>query len=113
MDHFSNANLSAKWITFILSKTGSSIRENNRREQRKIIRYNHLVANLIIFHNVATMTRVLRELVEEGFPVTAEILSRLSPYRKEHINRFGSYKLHFEQVPPPIMPDIELDCKAL
>jgi TnpA family transposase len=27
------------------------IRQNNREEQRKIIRYNHLVANLVVFHN--------------------------------------------------------------
>jgi TnpA family transposase len=26
------------------------IRQNNREEQRKTIRYNHLVANLVVFH---------------------------------------------------------------
>jgi TnpA family transposase len=39
------------------------IRENSRQEQRKIIRYNHLVANLVVFHNVVSMTRVLQALI--------------------------------------------------
>jgi Tn3 transposase DDE domain-containing protein len=65
------------------------IRQNNRAEQRKIIRYNHLVANLVVFHNVVSMTRVLQEVIDEGYPVTPEILARLSPYKTEHVNRFG------------------------
>jgi TnpA family transposase len=55
------------------------IRQNNREEQRKIIRYNHLVANLVVFHNVVAMTRVLQELVDAGYVVTPEIITRLSP----------------------------------
>jgi TnpA family transposase len=65
------------------------IRQNNREEQRKIIRYNHLVANLVVFHNVVSMTRVLQDLIDAGYPVTPEIIARLSPYKTEHINRFG------------------------
>lgn len=42
------------------------MRQNNREEQRKIIRYNPLVANLVVFHNVVSMTRGLQELVDEG-----------------------------------------------
>jgi len=84
------------------------IRQNNREEQRKIIRYNHLVANLVVFHNVVTMTRVLQGLIDEGYPVTPEIIARLSPYKTEHINRFGHYELPFDQVPPPITEELRL-----
>jgi TnpA family transposase len=51
-----------QWVAF-----GSEgvIRQNNREEQRKIIRYNHLVANLVVFHNVVSMTRVLQDLIDE------------------------------------------------
>lgn len=38
------------------------IAENVQHEQRKIVRYNQLVANLVILHNVEQMTRVLAEL---------------------------------------------------
>jgi hypothetical protein len=84
------------------------IRQNNREEQRKIIRYNHLVANLVVFHNVVAMTQVLQALIDEGYPVTPEIIARLSLYKTEHINRFGQYELHFDHVPPPITADLQL-----
>ena len=35
------------------------IAENLRHEQRKVIKYNHLVANMVILHNVVGMSRVL------------------------------------------------------
>jgi Tn3 transposase DDE domain len=84
------------------------IRQNNREEQRKIIRYNHLVANLVVFHNVVSMTRVLQELVDAGYVVTPEIIARLSPYKTEHINRFGHYELRFDHVPPPVTDELRL-----
>ncbi len=54
------------------------IRQNNREEQRKVIRYNHLVANLAVFHNVVSMTRVLQALVNEGHIITPEIIANFS-----------------------------------
>lgn len=68
-----------QWVAF----GGREIRNNNREEQRKTIRYNHLVANLVIFHNVVAMTKVLKDLVAEGYTVTEEILERFAPYRTE------------------------------
>ena len=75
------------------------IREHRRAEQRKIIRYNHLVANLLVFHNGASMTRVLQELINEGYPVTEDVIAQLAPYRTEHINRFRRYELRLDQSP--------------
>ncbi|MFQ6043477.1 MAG: Tn3 family transposase, partial [Candidatus Poribacteria bacterium] len=93
-----------QWVAF----GGREIRNNNREEQRKTIRYNHLVANLVIFHNVVAMTKVLKDLIAEGYTVTEEILERFAPYRTEHINRFGTYKLQFDKIPPQIVSDIKL-----
>jgi hypothetical protein len=84
------------------------IRQNNRAEQRKIIFYNHLVANLVVFYNVVAMTRVFQALIDEEYPVALEIIARLSPYKPEHLNRFGHYELHFDQVPPPITEELRL-----
>ena len=42
------------------------IAENDRDRQRKLIKYNHLVANCLIFHNVQAQTRVLHQLADEG-----------------------------------------------
>lgn len=45
------------------------IADNLRDEQRKIIKYNHLVTNLLIYHNVVNMSRVLARLAMEGHTV--------------------------------------------
>ena len=69
------------------------IAENVAHEQRKIVRYNQLVANLVILHNVEQMTRVLAELRDEGRTISPDVLAGLSPYRTAHINRYGEYTL--------------------
>ncbi len=60
----------------------------------------------MVFHNVVSMTRGLQELIDEGIAVTPEIISRLSPYKTEHINRFGTYELRFDRVPQPINEEL-------
>jgi TnpA family transposase len=92
-------NRFAKWAMF-----GSEgiITENDRTAQRKTIRYNHLVANCIIFYNVCAMTRVLHDLTQEGYAVDEEAVAALSPYQTEHINRFGRYHLDLGRTPAPI-----------
>jgi TnpA family transposase len=100
-----NWNECVKWVAF---GGEGVIRQNNREEQRKIIRYNHLVANLVVFHNVVSMTRVLQELVDEDYPITPEIIANFSPYRTEHLNRFGRYALRFDHEPQPVMETLRL-----
>lgn len=78
------------------------IAENVLHEQRKIVRYNQLVANLVILHNVEQMTRVLAELRQDGHTVSPEVLAGLSPYRTSHINRFGDYTLDLNREVAPI-----------
>jgi TnpA family transposase len=70
-----------QWLAF----GGSVITENDRAEQRKIIKYNHLLANCLIFHNVCMMTRVLHKLQADGVPVEADTVAALSPYIRSHI----------------------------
>ena len=78
------------------------IAENVLHEQRKIVKYNQLVANMIILHNVARMTRVLTQLRDEGVRISADILQGLSPYRTSHINRFGDYTLDVSREVGPL-----------
>ena len=73
------------------------IAENLRHEQRKVIKYNHLIANMVILHNVVGMSRVLKQLQAEGAVINQEVLAGLAPYRLEHINRFGDYVLDFRR----------------
>lgn len=84
------------------------IAENIRFEQRKIVKYNHLVTNMVILHNVVGMTKVLKELQDEGMTITPEMLAGLAPYRTAHINRFGDYTLDFRRKIQPINYHVKL-----
>jgi Tn3 transposase DDE domain len=48
----------------------STVREN----QLKIIKYNHLIANLLIFYNCRTITLALKELGTKGVRLTPDFL---------------------------------------
>jgi hypothetical protein len=67
-----------------------------------MIKYNDLVANAVIFHNVIDQSRILAELIAEGFPVEREDVMTLSPYLTLHIKRFGDYILDLLTRPQPL-----------
>lgn len=77
------------------------IAENVRDDQLKIIKYNHLIANLVIFHNCHTMTLALKDLEQDGFRLTPELLAAFSPFRTHHLNRFGLYEMK-DRTPAPV-----------
>ena len=64
----------AQWLMF--GGEGVSV-ENVRHEQRKVIKYDHLIANMVILYNVQWMSRKLKELQQKGHPVDAEVLKVL------------------------------------
>jgi len=88
-----------KWVSFGKNAT---IASNDREDQRKSIKFNHLVSNLIILHNADSMTKAINELNAKNIPVSNEVKSALSPYRTEHINRFGIYQLNISEKPKPM-----------
>ncbi len=63
-------------------------------------------------YNVQWMSRKLKELQEKGHPVDAEVLKVLSPYRREHINRFGDYLLDLQRPVPPLDSTIDFAFKS-
>jgi TnpA family transposase len=91
-----------QFIQWLFFGGGGIIAENVRHEQRKVVKYNQLVANLVILHNVEAMTRLLKEFSDEGLPVDERVLAGLGPYRTEHINRFGDYPLNLNRKIQPI-----------
>jgi TnpA family transposase len=78
------------------------ITENDRIEQQKRIKYNHLVANCLIFYNVYAMTQALHKMMREGIAISEETLRHLSPYLTEHVNRFGIYEWNSQRRAPAI-----------
>lgn len=89
----------AQWLSF---GGEGVIATNNREEQRKIIKYNHLIANCLIFYNVFELSRILQELALAGYPLEPEAIAALSPYWTHHVNRFGVYDLNLDRCPPTI-----------
>lgn len=98
MNKSEDFNRFSQWVAF----GGRLLAENNRDEQRKLIKYNHLVANCLIFYNVCAMTKVLHKMRKEGMPINSDTLTRLSPYLTGHVSRFGEYRLDLNRQPPPI-----------
>ncbi|WP_324195407.1 transposase [Nocardia abscessus] len=78
----------AKWLSF---GNNGVLADNDPAEQEKLIKFNTLLANLVIFHNAVDITDVVRGLVAEGWTITADQLAALSPYLRAHISRFGAY----------------------
>ena len=87
---------------------GGLITENNRDEQRKIIKYNHFVANCLSFHNVVNLTKIINDLVDEGYPINQEVVGGLSSYMTAHFNRFGDFRLNFDEDVRELVHDIHL-----
>lgn len=77
-----------------------AIERNDPAEQEKIIKFNTLLANCVIFHTALDMTAVLRELAAEGWDLTPAALGSLSPYLTEPIKRFGEYATDGLTIPP-------------
>lgn len=88
------------WIGF----GGPVLKSGDPVEQIKQVKYMDLVASAIMLHNVADLTDLLSDMAAEGLPVTKELVSRLSPYMREHIRRFGQYVLDMDDHPPPLEP---------
>jgi hypothetical protein len=55
------------------------IAENDPAEQEKSVKWNSLLRNLIVFRTAIDMMEVIRQLVAEGWQVTAEDPAQLSP----------------------------------
>ncbi|AUB35300.1 Transposase, TnpA family (plasmid) [Nostoc flagelliforme CCNUN1] len=72
---------------------------NSPEEQEKIIKYNDLIANAVIFHNVVDLTNILRDLKREGYLIMREDVTALSPYMNSHIKRFGDYSIDLDTLP--------------
>ena len=82
--------------------------QNRRIEQRKCVKFNHLVANCLIFYNVHVISEALQKLNQEGAELGERVVAALSPYIRQHINRFGRYQPDLTQPPPPLNYDIRV-----
>ena len=73
----------SKWLSF----GGEVIAENDPDEQQKRIRYTDVLASAVILQNVIDMTKIIGDLRREGWTITDEDLSFLSPYLTAKLKR--------------------------
>ncbi len=83
-----------KWVFF---GGEGIIAENVQHEQRKVVKYSHLAANMVMLHNVHWMTKIIQDLQKEGMTITPAMVAGLAPFRHGHINRFGDYALNWDR----------------
>ncbi len=100
-----------QFIAWLRFGGGGVIGDNMRANQLKIIRFNHLLANMLIFHNVVHQTKAINKLRADGIEIPNEILAGISPYWTEHLNRFGLFQLDMENVVSEIEYDL-VEAKA-
>jgi len=93
-----------KWLLF----GGEGIIANNDpEEQEKIIKYNDLIANAVIFQNVVDMTGIIQDIEHSRDLISREDVAILSPYLTGHIKRFGDYVVDLTKVPKPLDETLE------
>ena len=88
------------WISF----GGQIVKSGDPVEQTKQIKYADLIANSIMLHNVVDLTDILIEMANKGEVVTKELIAGLSPYIRDHIQRFGRYDVNMDDPPPNLEP---------
>jgi TnpA family transposase len=89
----------AKWLFF--GGEGPTMAEDDPEEMEKRIKYNDLVANAAALHNVVDLTRALRELIAEGYPVNADDVASLGPNVTRTIRRSGDRSTGCIELPRP------------
>ena len=98
----------SKWLRF----GGEVVAENDPDEQQKYIRYNDLLASAVILQNVIDMSKIIADLREEGWTITEEDLSFLSPYVTPGVKRFGEYGLDLDREMEPSIQEILFRTKS-
>jgi hypothetical protein len=77
---------------------GEETRDNDPDDQEKLIKFNGLLVNCLIFHTAADITKVVNDLTDEGRDVDPADLATITPYITSKIRRFGVW--HLDTEPP-------------
>ena len=91
------------WLRF----GGEAIGRNDPDYQEKIIKFNELLANCVIYSNACDITAAANALAGDGHPIDTDDLATISPYITHTIRRFGDWVLDLS--PPDAVPVTTLD----
>ena len=86
-----------QWLSF-----GSDVlADNDPEHQEKLVKFNELLANSLIFSTTLDITAVANTLASEGVAVHRDDLATISPYITSKTRRFGDWAL--DLTPPPAL----------
>nr|WP_052317013.1 Tn3 family transposase [Streptosporangium roseum] len=82
---------------------GKLIGHNDPDYHEKIIKFNELLANCVIYSTARDITDAANAIAAEGCPVDPDDLATISPYITHVIRRFGNWILNLPRRPllPP------------
>ncbi|MFF0613334.1 Tn3 family transposase [Nocardia tengchongensis] len=86
---------------------GKLIGHNDPDHQERVVKFNELVANCVIYSTALDITDVANALTAEGYPVDLDDLATITPYITRTIRRFGDWVLTL--TPPETIPITHLD----
>lgn len=93
----------ADWLMF----GGKLIGHNDPDHQEKVVKFNELIANAVIYSTACDITDAANDLAAEGRPIDLDDLATVSPYITHTIRRFGNWTL--DLTPPDQTPTTRLD----
>jgi len=96
-----------KYVDWVSFGGAGLLSQGTRDEQRKFIKYNHLVANLLAFHTLVNMTQALQRIQQVGHTIDLAALATFNPYHTDQYNRFGNYALNPNRLPEPLAQYLE------
>ena len=88
----------SEWLRF----GGEVIGRNDPDYQEKIVKFNELLANCVIYQNACDITAAANVLAADGHPVDPDDLATIAPYITHTIRRFGNWVLDLS--PPEAAP---------
>jgi hypothetical protein len=88
----------ADWLMF----GGKLIGHNDPDHQEKVVKFNELIANCVIYSTACDITDAANDIAAEGQPVDTDDLATVSPYITHTVRRFGNWTLNL--TPPDQTP---------
>ncbi|MFI0486529.1 Tn3 family transposase [Actinomadura sp. 9N215] len=93
----------ADWLMF----GGKLIGHNDPDHQEKVVKFNELIANCVIYSTACDITDAANDVAAEGQSVDLDDLATVSPYLTHTVRRFGNWTLNL--TPPDQAPATRLD----
>jgi Tn3 transposase DDE domain len=86
---------------------------NDPEVQEKLVKFNALLANLVIYHLTVDITAAVNELVAEGWSVDPDDLATISPYLQGKVRRFGDWVLDLSPPEAGVPTELDLDLSGI